>query len=82
MGCMVPEKGSPGLRGWVVSDVSTVAADGLSTDVVAQLLQLIGAEDYEAEKRVVVPTIDPGVVGERWAHAAAPTTAMATIAAG
>src|SRR5690242_20952775 len=48
---------------------------------VARFLQLVGAERDEAEQRVVVTLIDPHVVGQRRTHAAAATTAVATVAA-
>src|ERR1700694_3416062 len=45
------------------------------------LLQINGAQGDQAEQRVVVPAVHPGVVGERRTHAAATAAAMATIAA-
>src|ERR1700752_4043869 len=48
---------------------------------IAGLLQSIGAERDQAEQRVIVWAVDPGLVGERGAHAATATAAMTTIAA-
>jgi hypothetical protein len=41
---------------------------------------LLGAECYQAEKRVVIGAVDPRVVGQRRTHAAPAASAMAAIA--
>lgn len=52
VGCMVPEKRSPGLRGWAAQGFPTVASDGLSADIVAQLAEF--ADDaYAPPARVL-----------------------------
>ena len=48
---------------------------------VTRLLKGIRAERDQAEKSVVVALVNPGVVGQRRAHAATATAAMAAIAA-
>ena len=49
---------------------------------IALLLQLVGAERDQAEQRVVVLAVDPDLIGEGRAHAAAAGAAVTAIAAG
>ena len=47
---------------------------------VAMLLQFFAAQRNQAKQGVVVATIDPGVIDQRWAHPTAPATAVTAAA--
>src|SRR6202795_2084002 len=47
---------------------------------IAQLLQFVAAEDDEPKQRVVITAVDPDIVGQRGANAAAAAAAVATAA--
>src|SRR6267154_4415230 len=47
---------------------------------ITQLLKFVAAKGDEPKQRVVITTVNPDVVGQRRAHAAAAAAAMATAA--
>lgn len=54
MGCVVPEEDPPGLRGWAANRLPTVASDGASADLVAQLVEF--TDDARAALAGILPS--------------------------